>query len=232
MVQISDAACVTWEGRALQRTLPPFREYDWSLEPNVQSDSRAESSPTRDTGFRARLSRAVISGGFADDLSMIGRDIRYARALRGYPPDDGYRRLKKITWIATILWIPLSFAVSFMFVRSQSFLKPYPWNVVGMMMVPPGLLIGVIVGILWLVIVFSPGTQRVGTKVQINPNCVKCGYNLRGTVPMIAPSKLRGTWIGPECCPECGLHWPLIPKELGGQDAEPKLDSTPAPGAF
>jgi len=86
------------------------------------------------------------------------------------------------------------------------------------MMVPPGLLYGVVVAILWLVVLSLRGTVRVGSKVRINPNCVVCHYDLRGTIPMIHPSKLRGTWIGPERCPECGLVWPMIPKELGGQD--------------
>jgi hypothetical protein len=112
----------------------------------------------------------------------------------------------------------VSFAVASIFVRNQPVLNPFPWEIVALMMVPPGILYGVVVAILWLVVLFHRGTARVGSKVRINPNCVVCHYDLRGTIAMVHPSKLRGTWIGPERCPECGLVWPLIPKELGGQD--------------
>ena len=150
---------------------------------------------------------------------MIGREIRHIRARRGYPSTARYSKLRKIAWVATILWVPVSFAVSSIIVRNQPVLKPYPWDIIALMMVPPGFLYGVVVAILWLVVLSHRGTARVGSKVRINPNCVVCHYDLRGTIPMIHPSKVRGTWIGPQRCPECGLFWPLIPKELGGQDA-------------
>jgi hypothetical protein len=125
--------------------------------------------------------------------------------------------MRTIAWYATIFWLPLTFMTASFFVRSQSFLKPYPWVLVGLSMITCGLLFGIVVAFLWLLTLASRGTARIGSKVQINPYCTGCNYDLRGTIPMIPSSKLRGTWIGPARCPECGLVWPLIPKELGGQ---------------
>lgn len=194
-------------------------EYDSSLSHQDHFGSPVASPRAWDVPFALSLSRAIASGGDAKELWTIGREIRRVRALRGYSRDVLHGKFWKFTWIMTILWVPVSFMVSSFLVMSEPVLKPYPWGLVAVMMIPPGFLYGVVVMICWVIVLSRRGTARIGSKVRINPNCVKCHYDLSGTIPMIQPSKLRGTWTGPERCPECGLVWPLIPKELGGQRA-------------
>lgn len=62
-------------------------------------------------------------------------------------------------------------------------------------------------------VVSSKRVERMAERAW-DQRCVDCGYSLKELAPAL-PGAVEGVrTVGPECCPECGTVWPLVPPDL------------------
>ena len=149
--------------------------------------------------------------------------MRSARLQRGFPQSPRYVKFRRLAIWATVLWVPV-FLVLLMYQMARlPWASVQMWVVGTILSVTLSLFYAPVVLIGWLIAVVHHRTPRVDHRVTIRTECPACEYDLRGVAPMLPVSKLGGVWLGPERCSECGLYWPLIPKELGGQDPGEEL---------
>ncbi|XVJ58593.1 MAG: hypothetical protein HEQ23_04005 [Tepidisphaera sp.] len=187
-----------------------------------------DAHPARETvtsSARARvfvecLARALTGGDQASarDFEVVGREMRRARLQRGFPQSPRYFKFRRLAILATVLWVPV-FLVLLMFQIARMPWASVEWVFGTISTAMLSLLYAPVVVICWLLALVHHRSPRVDHRVIIRTACPACEYDLRGVAPMLPVSKVGGVWLGPERCSECGLYWPLIPKELGGQDA-------------
>jgi len=61
--------------------------------------------------------------------------------------------------------------------------------------------------------IFYRRTRARAIRSLADSACPVCGYSLVGVPPALEPVLCAGVDVGPECCPECGFRWPLVPPE-------------------
>jgi hypothetical protein len=182
---------------------------------------------TQAVAFAELLTRALSSSGDPDphDLAVIAQSMKLERLRRGFPQTARYRRVRRLAIYATVLWVPV-FAVCWMFVYpsvpSSGIRKLFAVSMLAAFF--SGFYAPVVLAC-WLWAFGVHRTRRIDHRVTVLTICPACDYELRTIEPMLEPTLVGGIWMGPERCPECGLHWPLVPKELGGQNA--RLDEAP-----
>lgn len=148
-----------------------------------------------------------------EDRRVVERLLKQNRCQMGF---DGSRRHQILRRSAIACTVALVFVVA---VGIACVFVSFFVGLAGLLLVQlcalTAIALGITSGALWLVVVGSR-TAKIGRKVMVNPFCVNCGYDLRGAAPMIPTQKLRGAWIGPSQCSECGVCWPVVPRVLGG----------------
>ena len=205
------------------RPIPPdsWLGYPWIVTDDAHSARETVTPSARARVFVECLARALDGGSKASprDLDVVGREMRIARLQRGFPQSPRYVKYRRLAILATVLWMPV-FLVLWWY-------QIVTWSPMGGGTTVAGAVMGGVLSlfyapvvlICWLIAIVHHRTPRVDHRVTIRTQCPVCEYELRSVAPMLPVSKLGGVWLGPERCSECGLYWPLIPKELGGQDA-------------
>jgi len=62
-----------------------------------------------------------------------------------------------------------------------------------------------------MMVYFRIRANRIWPDGCEDARCPACGYDMLGYSIQLPDSVLNGVRLGPDCCPECGRVWPLMP---------------------